>query len=153
VSRAFVKESDADAIELPDRPISPHPNLVTPAGLAGIERELARFHAAYATAVAAADKAAIGAAQRELRYWSTRRASAQVVEPTADKSRVTFGATVTVRRHDGRSQTFRIVGEDEAAPAKGTLSHVSPLGRALFGKAVGDSVEIAGGDVEILAIG
>jgi transcription elongation GreA/GreB family factor len=152
VSRAFVKESDADAIDLPDRPVSPHPNLVTPAGLAAIERELARYHAAHAAAVAAADKAAIDAAQRELRYWSARRASAQLVEPSADKSRVTFGATVTVRRQDGRRQTFRIVGEDEAAPAKGTLSHVAPLARALFGKIVGDSVELAGGDVQILSI-
>jgi transcription elongation GreA/GreB family factor len=157
VSRAFVKESDADALGLPDRPISPHPNLVTPAGLAAIEHELARYHAAHGAAVAAADKAAIDAAQRELRYWNARRASAQVVEPRADKSQVAFGATITMRRqnsHDkpARTQTFRIVGEDEADPAKGTLSHVSPLARALFGKAIGDSVEIAGGDVEILAI-
>jgi transcription elongation GreA/GreB family factor len=62
------------------------------------------------------------------------------------------GAAVTVRRDDGRTQTFRIVGEDEAEPAKGTLSHVSPLARALFGKKVGDSVEVAGGEAEILAI-
>lgn len=157
MSRAFVKESDADAIALPDRPISPHPNLVTPAGLAAIERELARYHAAHAAAVAAADKAAIEAAQRELRYWSARRASAQVIEPPADTSRVQFGATVTIRRQTGRdnaarTQTFRIVGEDEADPSQGTLSHVSPLARALFGKAVGDSVEIAGGEAVILAI-
>jgi transcription elongation GreA/GreB family factor len=157
VSRAFVKESDADPIALPDRPISPHPNLVTPDGLADIEHELARYHAVHAAAVAAADKPAIDAAQRELRYWNARRASAQVVEPRADKSQVTFGATVTVRRQNGhdkpaRTQTVRIVGEDEAEPAKGTLSHVAPLARALFGKAVGDNVEIAGGDVEILAI-
>jgi transcription elongation GreA/GreB family factor len=152
MSRAFVKENDADAIDLPDRPISPHPNSVTPEGLAAIQRELAHYQAAHAAAVAAADKAAINAAQRELRYWSARRASAQLVEARADKSRVAFGATVTLRRHDGRTQTFRIVGEDEADPAKGTLSHVSPLARSLFGKTFGDTVEIAGGDVEILAI-
>lgn len=63
-----------------------------------------------------------------------------------------FGATVTVRRDDGRTQTFRIVGEDEAEPARGTLSHVSPLARALFGKTVGDTVGVAGGEAEILAI-
>ena len=157
MSRAFVKESDAEAIELPDRPISPHPNLVTPAGLEAIERELARYQEAHAAAVAAADKAAIAAAQRELRYWSARRASAQVIDPPADASRVQFGATVTIRRQNGReakarTQTFRIVGEDEANPSQGTLSHVSPLARALYGKAVGDSVEIAGGEAEILAI-
>jgi transcription elongation GreA/GreB family factor len=58
-----------------------------------------------------------------------------------------------VRRDDGREQTFRIVGEDEAEPARGTLSHVSPLARALFGKAAGDVAEVAGGAVEILQIG
>jgi len=152
MSRAFVKESDADAIELPDRPISPHPNLVTPEGLASIAREVAHYEAAHTAAVARADKAAIAAAARELRYWSARRATAQVIEPPADKSRVQFGMTVTVRRQDGRTQTFRIVGEDEAEPSKGTLSHVSPLARALFGKAVGDSAAFGGGEVEILAI-
>jgi transcription elongation GreA/GreB family factor len=60
---------------------------------------------------------------------------------------------VTVRRDDGREQIFRIVGEDEAEPSKGTLSHVSPLARALFGKAVGDAAEVGGGAVEILRIG
>ena len=63
-----------------------------------------------------------------------------------------FGATVALRRDDGRTQTFHIVGEDEAEPARGTISHVSPLARALFGKAAGDVVEVAGGEVEILAI-
>lgn len=152
MSRAFVKESDGEPIELPDRPVSAHPNFVTAQGLEAIERELARVQAAHAAAVQTGDKAAIAAALRYLRYWTARRASAQVIEPSADLSEVHFGATVTVRRDDGRTQTFRIVGEDEAEPAMGTLSHVSPLARALFGKTVGDSVEVAGGDAEILAI-
>lgn len=86
MSRAFVKESDADPVELPDRPVSAHPNLVTTDGLAAIERETARFESAYAAAIAAADKAAMAAAQRELRYWRARRASAQAIEPPADHS-------------------------------------------------------------------
>jgi transcription elongation GreA/GreB family factor len=163
MSRAFIKESDADAIELPDRPVSEHPNFVTAAGLAAIERELARLDAAHTAAVAAGDKAAIAAVRRDLRYWTARRASAQVIErrgqpdssPQAGEQTddaMQFGATVTLRREDGRMQTFRIVGEDEAEPARGTLSHVSPLARALFGKKVGDTVEVAGGEAEILAI-
>jgi transcription elongation GreA/GreB family factor len=152
MSRAFVKETDADTIDLPDRPVSPHPNFVTAEGLSAIERELARLDAAHATAVASEDKAVIAAVARELRYWTARRASAQVIEPPADKSTVHFGASVTVRRDDGRTQNFRIVGEDEAQPSRGTLSHVSPLARALYGKRVGDTVEVAGGAAEILAI-
>ena len=64
-----------------------------------------------------------------------------------------FGATVTIERDDGRRQTFRIVGEDEADPARGTLSHVSPLARALFGKAVGRYRRGRDGEAEILGIG
>jgi len=154
MSRAFVKEPDGDPpAALPERPISPHANLVTRAGLAAIEAELARLDAAHAAAVTANDTAAIALTQRDLRYWSARRASAQVVAPPADLSRVQFGATVTIERDDGRRQTFRIVGEDEADPARGTLSHVSPLARALFGKAVGDVVAVGGGEAEILGIG
>jgi transcription elongation GreA/GreB family factor len=56
----------------------------------------------------------------------------------------------TVRRDDGREQTFRIVGEDEADPARGTVSHVSPLARAVLTCGPGDTVEIRGGKAEIL---
>ena len=61
--------------------------------------------------------------------------------------------TVTIARDEGREQVWRIVGEDEADPKAGTLSHVSPLARALSGKAVGDTVRVADGEAEIVAIG
>jgi transcription elongation GreA/GreB family factor len=152
MSRAFVKESDVDTINLLDRPLSAHPNFVTPEGLAAIERALNRFNAAHTAAVDKDDKAAIASARRELHYWAARRASAQVIEPPTNKNRVHFGATVTVRRDDGRTQTFRIVGEDEAEPARGTLSHISPLAIAVLGKSVGEFVTILGHEAEILAI-
>jgi transcription elongation GreA/GreB family factor len=69
-----------------------------------------------------------------------------------DNSLVRLGHTVTIVREDDRRQTFRIVGEDEADPARGTISHASPLARALFGKTIGDVVAIAGGKAEILEI-
>lgn len=153
MSRAFVKEPDGETPQaLPERPVSEHLNLVTPQGLALIEAALAELDAAHTAAVRAGDKAAIAAAQRDLRYWTARRASAQVVEAPADHSRVQFGATVTIARDDGRRQTFRIVGEDEADPARGTLSHVAPLARAMLGKAVGDVVAAGEGEAEIVAI-
>ena len=69
--------------------------------------------------------------------------------PPADCDSVRFGCQVTIERDDGRRQTFRIVGEDEADPAEGTLSYVAPLARALIGKEVGDVVRRRerGGDV------
>jgi Transcription elongation factor len=63
----------------------------------------------------------------------------------ATASEVWFGASVTIRRDDGREQTFRIVGEDEADPAKGSISHVSPLAKSMFGKRVGDTSRPAAG--------
>src|SRR6476660_6181959 len=140
MSRAFVKDQDADYVELPDRLVSEHPNDVTEAGLAQIEDALATASDAYAVAQASADRAAIAAARRDLRYWTARRATARIVPAPADTSEVWFGAFVTIRRDDGREQTFRIVGEDEADPAKGSISHVSPLAKSMFGKRVGDTV-------------
>jgi transcription elongation GreA/GreB family factor len=152
MSRAFVKEKEDFTSDLPDRPLSVHPNFVTPDGLAAIERAINRFEAGHAAAVAKDNSAAIYANERELRYWRARRATARVIQPSADKSRVHFGSTVTIRRDDGREQTFRIVGEDEADPHKGTVSHVSPLSRAVIGKSVGEAVEIVGGETKVLKI-
>ncbi len=158
MSVAFTREEDleATAADLPDRPVSPHPNLVTAEGLAAIEAELASARAAYAAAQAMgdieADRTAMARATRDLRYWSARRASAQLVETEPD-GRVRFGGTVAIERDDGRTQTWRIVGEDEADPANGSVSHVSPLARALMGKAVGDEAMVAGQTVEVVAVG
>lgn len=158
MSVAFTREEDleATAADLPDRPVSTHPNLVTPEGLAMIDAELASARAAYAAAQARgdieADRTAMARATRDLRYWSARRGNAQLVETRADGA-VRFGGWVAIAREDGRTQTWRIVGEDEADPAKGSVSHVSPLARALMGKRVGDSAVLAGQDVEITAVG
>ena len=150
MSRAFVKESDDSVVGLPDRIVSSAPNLVTPEGLAAIETEVARLQDALSRAGDdRAERARIG---RDLRYWTTRRASAHVQLPPTDCSVVRFGCTVTIEREDGREQTFRIVGEDEADPEKGTLSYVSPLARALIGKEAGDSVRVGGAEVSIAAI-
>lgn len=155
---AFTKEEDyeAQAADLPDRPVSAHANLVTASGLAAIEAELAAARAAYAAAQAeggiSADRTAMARATRDLRYWSSRRASAQITEPEPEPGKVQFGRTVEIEREDGRTQRFRIVGEDEADPAKGSVSYVSPLARALLGKAVGEVAEVNGAEVEIVAV-
>jgi transcription elongation GreA/GreB family factor len=152
MSRAFVKEAEDESVDLPDRPISPHPNLVTAEGLAAIQRSIDRFNAAYKAAIGKNDKSAIAAVQRELRYWSARLATAKLIQPSRDRTHVHFGSTVVVRREDGRMQTYRIVGEDEADPSRGTVSHVSPLARAVVGKSVGDVVTILGREAEVLEI-
>ena len=158
MSVAFTREEDleATAADLPDRPISPHPNLVTPEGLAAIDVALADARAAYAAAQAKgdieADRTAMARATRDLRYWSARRASAQLIEPTKADGRVRFGGSATIEREDGRIETWRVVGEDQADPKTGTVSHVSPLARALMGRQVGDEISINGQAAEIIAI-
>ena len=158
MSVAFTREEDleATAADLPDRPISPHPNLVTPEGLQQIEAELASARAAYASAQAKgsieSDRTAMARATRDLRYWSARRGTAQLVEPVEGDGVARFGSRVSIVREDGREQTWRIVGEDEADPAQGTVSHVSPLARALLGRRTGDDMRVADQTVEITAV-
>ena len=156
MSVAFVKEPEGgEAFEnLPDRPLSPHTNFVTPEGLKQIEAEVARLEREVAS-LDPNDKAEDSRIGRDLRYWAARKNSAQLVEAMSGDT-VHFGATVTVVREDeaGKEtkQTFRIVGEDEADPHKGSISYVAPLARAITGKNVGDVVEVNGHDVEIVAI-
>jgi len=158
MSVAFTKETDfeAAAADLPDRPISTHPNLVTAEGLAQLEAALAAARAAYSAAQAhgdiEADRTAMARATRDLRYYSARRASARLMEPEAGSGLLQFGGKVTFEREDGRRQTFRIVGEDEADPAQGAVSYVSPLARALLGKGVGDVASVNGAEVEVVAV-
>jgi transcription elongation GreA/GreB family factor len=151
MSRAFVKEQDgAEAFEeLPEKLISEHPNLVTAEGLAQIEAEVERLNRAYAEAQASGERASLNVAARDLRYWSARLASAELMPEPQDANEVRFGSRVGIRRQDGRRQSFRIVGEDEADPAKGTLSYVSPLARALMGRGVEDEVKLGGGTATI----
>lgn len=150
MSVAFTREEDVEAAaaHLPDRPIPPHPNLVTPEGLAALDAALTEARAAFSAAQTAgtvqADRTAMARAARDLKYFSARRASAQVVETVPGSHRVMFGSTVTFDRDDGRQQTFRIVNEDEPDAAQGTVSHVSPLVPALLGKMIGDTGAVTG---------
>jgi transcription elongation GreA/GreB family factor len=158
MSVAFTKESDAEAVaaNLPDRPVPTHANLVTPAGLAQIEAALTAARTAYDTARSSdaitSDRSAMATATRDLRYWSARRASAQLIETRPADGSVGFGSKVTIERADGRQQTWAIVGDDEADPTAGSVSYVSPLARAVLGKHVGDVAKLAGQEIEITAI-
>lgn len=152
MSRAFVKESDA-VDELPDRIVSDYPNYVTAEGLDLIEGTIAELQSRLAQAQIEGDRDALAAISRDLRYWDNRRSTAMVVQMPDSATTVRFGAVVKIKRDDGRTQEYRIVGEDEADPAKGLLSHASPLAQALLGKAVGDTVMAGQGEAEILAIG
>ena len=153
MSKAFTKEAEGGDVydDLPDRPISSH-NLVTARGLALIESELARLHDEHAAAHDADDKPLLAKINRDLRYWTSRRATAQVIEPPRDTTEVHFGSKVTIEREDGRRQSYLIVGEDEADPSHGTLSYVSPVAQAMMGKPVGETVPAGAGEATIVEI-
>ena len=89
----------------------------------------------------------------DARYLTERLRTAQVVPTPVSTETVAFGSTVTFSRADGRVQTYRIVGEDEADPKEGSISFVAPVAKSLMGKAVGDVVGTGAQEIEILAIG
>jgi transcription elongation GreA/GreB family factor len=159
LSVAFTKEDSAETASetlLPDRTISPHPNLVTEAGLKALEFQLQQAREAYDATQKIEDvnerrrQAAIPL--RDVRYLAARVRTAQVIADPKSTDTVAFGSTVTFRRDDGRIQKYRIVGEDEADPKAGSISFVSPVARLLTGKAVGDVVGLPGHEVEIISI-
>jgi transcription elongation GreA/GreB family factor len=159
LSVAFTKEDSAETASetpLPDRPVSPYPNLVTEAGLLALEYQLHQAREAYQTAQKIEDvnerrrQAAIPL--RDMRYFTARIRTAQVVTNPMSTDTVAFGSTVTFRRDDGRVQKYRIVGEDEANPKAGSISFVSPVAKSLIGKAVGDVVGTSSQKLEIISI-
>ena len=159
MSVAFTKEESAETAsetQLPDRPISPHPNLVTEEGFKALEREVQAAREACLAANTIEDvnekRRQMAIPMRDLRYFSERVRTAQVIPAPSRCDTVSFGSTVTFEREDGRVQTFRIVGEDEADPKAGSISHVSPVAVMLLGKGIGDVASLNGSEIEIIAI-
>ena len=154
MSRAFVKENDLEhaGIDVPERPVSVHPNYVTPSGLKQLEAEADKLEQARAALKSEQKDSAeqdpmarqkIAMIDRDLRYIGARLSSAILVDNTQnpDTGTVLFGATVTVEDEDGELHIFTIVGEDEADMACNKVSYLSPIAKALIGRKVGDSVE------------
>ena len=132
--------------------MSSHRNLVTAAGLAQIDEEIAALRRDLAKAEAASDRQRIATVSRDLRYWSARRENAELSAPDPDSKVVRFGVTVAVEDEDGNRKSWKIVGEDEADAAKGSVSHVSPMARALFGKTIGDVAVVNAKEWEIVGM-
>ena len=151
MSVAFRRESDEEHKEPRfELPIPPGPNLVTAAGLRQAEDQVAALEAKVATET---DELALADAQRSLRYWRTRLATAELAPPPpADEA--AFGSRVTFRLND-RERVVDIVGDDEADPAAGKLAFSAPLARALIGAGPGDWSDFNGQAeaIEIVAVG
>ncbi len=81
---------------------------------------------------------------RRIRFLAKRLDNVVIVDPGEQKrrDRVFFGATVSVEDEEGEARVFRIVGVDEIEGATGAISWKSPIGKALLGKALGDTVVV-----------
>lgn len=146
MSRGFVKEDDLEhaGTDLPERPISTHPNYVTPAGLQqlnaqaeALDQERVLYTAQKEDAIAIQKLAMI---DRDLRYLSSRIEQAILVSPSSQaKDTVLFGSHVLVEDEEGQQHSFYIVGEDEADISLNKVSWASPLAKALIGHKIGES--------------
>lgn len=126
MSRAFVKEREDEPEPVVIRTPSVRENFVTPNGFDDLQK---RLNAALRSNDAA-----------EASYLQSRIETAMVVDlSTQPRKKVAFGAVVTIEEVQGKPQTYRIVGEDEADPRHGTISWISPLAEALDGLGVGET--------------
>ncbi|WP_066800016.1 GreA/GreB family elongation factor [Sphingomonas soli] len=150
MSVAFRRESDEEHKEPKfELPLPPGPNLVTARGLALIEAKQTELESAVA---AATDEEAREALKRELRYWQTRRTTAQIAPPP-EPGVAGIGSHVTIRLA-GKTRTIHIVGHDEADPAADRLGFAAPLAHALLGAEEGELIDFNGRAeaIEILSV-
>jgi transcription elongation GreA/GreB family factor len=159
MSVAFTREESAETaaeFQLPDRPVSPHPNFVTASGHKALEAALAQARQAYERAQQIEDinerRRGSAPAYRDIKYFAERLATAQLVPSPPNASIVSFGSRVTFTRNQAEPKSFRIVGEDEADPRQGSISYTSPLARLLMRKTPGDLFQFGDDGIEIIAI-
>jgi transcription elongation GreA/GreB family factor len=154
MSSAFTKDSD-DGGALPEpgeRHVSAHRNLVTRHGLELIDAEIAALRQEHHRAETEGDREKLALTSRDLRYWTARRENAEISEPEPGSDAIRFGMSVAVRGEDGKEHSWKIVGEDEADAKHGTVSHVSPMALALFGKRTGEAASVNGREWEIVSV-
>jgi len=148
MSRAFVKESDDDTIagELPERPLPPHANYVTPKGLELLQarvRELTERHDELKRQVEedSGARQKLRETERDLRYFRSQLERATLVDTqNQPRDEVHFGAIVKIEDEEANEREFAIVGDDEADVAAGKISWASPLARAMIGARVGETI-------------
>ena len=153
MSKAFTNEDDGEFIaDIGERPISTERNLVTEDGIAQMEAHVNRLRKEFAEAEKKQEREAMAIATRDLRYWQTRRESAELSIPEPDEKVVRFGMMVRDDGEGGNHVAWKIVGEDEADAHAGKISHVSPMARAMFGKGVGDVFTLNDREWEIVGL-
>jgi transcription elongation factor GreB len=158
MSKAFTRESDEEQEEAPSRPLGVDlpagvKNYMTPEGAVRLRDEIEQLsHHGRSAAVARGDTRTLHEIDRRLGFLGRRLDALEVIDPAAQPhGRALFGATVMVRADDGAERRYRLVGIDEADPARGDVSWRSPIAAALLGAQVGDVVTVRSprGDEEL----
>jgi transcription elongation GreA/GreB family factor len=149
MSVAFRRDSDEEHKEPRfELPLPPGPNLVTQRGYDLIKARTEELEAAVPAAANEEQRAEL---QRDLRYWRSRLATAQVA-PVPSGDAVAFGARVSIEEHGGL-RSLTIVGHDEAQPASGLIAFTSPIAQALMGAEAGEDVTVRPGhSVRIVSV-
>lgn len=154
MSKAFTRESDDDLPELPTlRPASASlppgvPNYLTSAGAARIRKEIEQLSqterpALLAVSRANGDKEPLLRLNQRLRLLEDILRTAVIPPaPTTDDHQARFGSTVGVRDSEGNEETYRLVGVDETDVDQGWISWLSPLGKSLINRQLGEQVQI-----------
>lgn len=145
MSRAFVNEDQAaaQASQPVERKVSDQPNYVTAQGLTHLQQRVTQLNQLRSELLAQgerADKQRLADTERDLRYFSARQQSAQVVPAATSREKVQIGSRVTYADEQDREHQVQLVGEDQADIAAGLVNWGSPLGQALLGAAPGDEV-------------
>ena len=150
MSRGFIKDGDQEEVPMvPKRAYLPEgvTNFVTRNGmdkLLGEKEALIREREELNVSNENERRIAVNYINARLQLLINRIAEARVVDPKDQpQDEITFGATVTLKNiASGKIQDFQIVGVDEADIAKGKVSFISPLARALINKKAGDMVTL-----------
>jgi len=150
VSRGFVKEDDQEEVPIvPQRAFLPDgvPNFVTPAGLEQLlaeKKDLILEKETISTANENEKRIAVNFINAKLQLLESRINDARIIDPEKQPTdEVRFGATVTLNiPATGRKQIFQIVGVDEADIAKGKISFLSPLAKAMINKKTGEKITL-----------
>ncbi|MES2581005.1 MAG: GreA/GreB family elongation factor [Pseudomonadota bacterium] len=146
MSRGFVKEDDLEhaGTDVPERPVSQHANYVTANGYRQLELLAESLEKQRINLSSKKDDQTaiqqLAVVNRDLRYVAARLESALIIQPNMSSQTVVFGAIVTVEDEAGDSHTYAIVGEDEADIKANKISYISPLGQALIGHKLDESV-------------
>ena len=176
MSKAFIKEDAGDHEDEPELapPLPPgQKNYITPGGFQRLKDELDGLWRVerpvlvqtITWAAANGDRSENGdyiygkkrlrEIDKRIRFLAKRMENAHIIDPAqrGECEQIFFGATVTVCRQDGVEYCYSIVGIDEADPARGLISWISPLARALFKARVDDVVSLhAPNGVETLEV-